>query len=103
MHQSQPSLYSLRIDLTVHLELWPGNHLIWCNATCKVRVLIRISFAPTASISSNSSSGGSGRRLLTRELTRQDHAEPVKAVCMGDEPTFISHPPAGVMSLPRRR
>ena len=34
MHQSQPSLHSLRIHFTVHLELWPGNHLIWCNATC---------------------------------------------------------------------
>ena len=33
MHQSQPSLHSLRNNLTVHLELWPGNHLIWCNAT----------------------------------------------------------------------
>ena len=35
MHQSQPSLHSLRINLTVHLELWPGNRLIWCNATIK--------------------------------------------------------------------
>ena len=35
MHQSQPSSQSLRINLTVHLQLWPGNHLIWCNATCK--------------------------------------------------------------------
>ena len=35
MHQSQPSLHSLRINLMVHLELWPGNHLIWCNATFK--------------------------------------------------------------------
>ena len=35
MHQSQPSLHSLRKHLTVHLELWPGNHLIWCNATCR--------------------------------------------------------------------
>ena len=34
MHQSQPSLHSLRKHWTVHLELWPGNHLIWCNATC---------------------------------------------------------------------
>ena len=33
MHQSQPSLHSLRRYFTVHLELWPGNHLIWCNAT----------------------------------------------------------------------
>ena len=33
MHQSQSSLHSLRKHLTVHLELWPGNHLIWCNAT----------------------------------------------------------------------
>ena len=33
MHQSQPSLHSLRKHLTVLLELWPGNHLIWCNAT----------------------------------------------------------------------
>ena len=33
MHQSQPSLHSLRNNLTVHLELIPGNHLIWCNAT----------------------------------------------------------------------
>ena len=33
MHQSQPSLHSLRKHLTVHLELWPGNHFIWCNAT----------------------------------------------------------------------
>ena len=33
MHQSQPSLHSLRINFTVHLELWPVNHLIWCNAT----------------------------------------------------------------------
>ena len=33
MHQSQPSLHLLRIHFTVHLELWPGNHLIWCNAT----------------------------------------------------------------------
>ena len=33
MHQSQPSLHSLRNNLTVHLELWPCNHLIWCNAT----------------------------------------------------------------------
>ena len=33
MHQSQPSLHLLRINLTVYLELWPGNHLIWCNAT----------------------------------------------------------------------
>ena len=33
MHQSQPSLHSLRKHLTVHLKLWPGNHLIWCNAT----------------------------------------------------------------------
>ena len=33
MHQSQPSLHSLRKHLTVHLELWPGSHLIWCNAT----------------------------------------------------------------------
>ena len=33
MHQSQPSLHSLRKHFTVHLELWPGNHLIWCNAT----------------------------------------------------------------------
>ena len=32
IHQSQSSLHSLRIHLTVHLELWPGNHLIWCNA-----------------------------------------------------------------------
>ena len=36
MHQSQPSLHSLRINLMVHLELWPGNHLIWCNATCNI-------------------------------------------------------------------
>ena len=34
MHQTQPSLHSLHKHLTVHLELWPGNHLIWCNATC---------------------------------------------------------------------
>ena len=27
------SLHSLCINVTVHLELWPGNHLIWCNAT----------------------------------------------------------------------
>ena len=27
MHQSQPSLHSLRIHFTVHLELCPGNHL----------------------------------------------------------------------------
>ena len=33
MHQSQPSLHSFHINFTVHLELWPGNHLIWCNAT----------------------------------------------------------------------
>ena len=33
MHQSQPSLHSLRKHFTVHLQLWPGNHLIWCNAT----------------------------------------------------------------------
>ena len=33
IHQSQPSSHSLRINFTVHLELWPGNHLIWCNAT----------------------------------------------------------------------
>ena len=33
MHQSQPSLHSPRKHLTVHLQLWPGNHLIWCNAT----------------------------------------------------------------------
>ena len=33
MHQSQLSLHSLRNNLTVHLELWPGNHFIWCNAT----------------------------------------------------------------------
>ena len=33
MHQSQPALHSLRKHLTVHLELWPGNHLIWCNTT----------------------------------------------------------------------
>ena len=36
MHQSQPSLHSLRKHLTVHLELWPGNHFIWCNATLRV-------------------------------------------------------------------
>ena len=36
MHQSQPSLHSLRKHLTVHLELWPGNHWIRCNATCNV-------------------------------------------------------------------
>ena len=35
MHQSQPSLHLLCINLTMHLELWPGNHLIWCNATIK--------------------------------------------------------------------
>ena len=35
MHQSQPSLHSLRNNLTVHLELWPGNHLIWCNTTLR--------------------------------------------------------------------
>ena len=33
MHQSQPSSHSLRINLTVHLELWPGNHLIFGNVT----------------------------------------------------------------------
>ena len=33
MHQSQPSSHLLRINLTLHLEVWPGNHLIWCNAT----------------------------------------------------------------------
>ena len=33
MHQSQPWLHLLHINLTVHLELWPGNHLIWCNST----------------------------------------------------------------------
>ena len=33
MHQSQPSLHSLRKHFTVHLQLWPGNHFIWCNAT----------------------------------------------------------------------
>ena len=33
MHQSQPSLHLLLINLTVYPELWPGNHLIWCNAT----------------------------------------------------------------------
>ena len=39
MHQSQPSLQLLRISVTVHLELWPGNHLIWCNATftCSIK------------------------------------------------------------------
>ena len=36
-HQSQPSSHSLRINLTVHLELWSGNHLIWCNATSMVK------------------------------------------------------------------
>ena len=35
-HQSQPSLHSLRKHFTVHLELWPGNHFIWCNATFRV-------------------------------------------------------------------
>ena len=35
MHQSQPSLHSLRKHFTVHLELWPGNHFIWCNATLR--------------------------------------------------------------------
>ena len=33
MHQSQPYSHSLCINLTVHLKLWPGSHLIWCNAT----------------------------------------------------------------------
>ena len=33
MHQSQPSSHLLLINFLVHLELWPGNHLIWCNAT----------------------------------------------------------------------
>ena len=37
MHQSQPWLHSPCKHLTVHLELWPGNHLIWCNATCTSR------------------------------------------------------------------
>ena len=39
MHQSQPSLHLLHINLTMHLKLWPDNHLIWCNATCKTSVL----------------------------------------------------------------
>ena len=40
MHQSQPSLHSLLINFTVHLQLWPGDHVIWCNATinCKQTV-----------------------------------------------------------------
>ena len=33
MHQSQPSLLLLLKHLTVHLQLSPSNHLIWCNAT----------------------------------------------------------------------
>ena len=36
MHQSHPSLHSLRINFTVHLDLWPGNRWIWCNATYNV-------------------------------------------------------------------
>ena len=32
MHQSQPTSHLLCINVTVHLELWSGNHLIWCNA-----------------------------------------------------------------------
>ena len=44
MHQSQPSLYSLRNNLTVHLELWPSNHLIWCNATyMKINIFQKVS------------------------------------------------------------
>ena len=39
MHQSQPSLHLLLINLTVHLELWPDNHLIWCNATLSLYTL----------------------------------------------------------------
>ena len=35
MHQSEPSLHSLLINFTVHLQLWPGNHFIWCNATLR--------------------------------------------------------------------
>ena len=31
MHKSQPSSHLLRINFTVHLELWPGNHFIWCK------------------------------------------------------------------------
>ena len=33
IHQSQPLCHLLCINLTVHLKLWPGNHLIWCSAT----------------------------------------------------------------------
>ena len=45
-----PSLHSLRIiNLTEHLELWPGNHFIWCNATWNV---------PCISCSPNFYSGG---------------------------------------------
>ena len=47
MHQS------FRIHLTVHLELWPGNHLIWCNTTfsCKqdaVYIYIRLRYSVSA-------------------------------------------------------
>ena len=33
MHQSQTSSHLLRIHFKVHFQLWPGKHLIWCNAT----------------------------------------------------------------------
>ena len=44
MHQSQPSLHSLRKYFTVHLELWPGKHFIWCNATFIECLLCRYAF-----------------------------------------------------------
>ena len=37
MHQSQPSSHSLRINFTAYLQLPPGNHLIWCNATINIK------------------------------------------------------------------
>ena len=42
MHQLQPSLHLLLKILTLHLELWPGNHLIWFNATLSPPVLINL-------------------------------------------------------------
>ena len=35
-HQSQPPLQLLLINGTVHLELWPVNHVIWCGANCSL-------------------------------------------------------------------
>ena len=45
-----PSLRLLFINLTVHLELSPGYHVIWCKVTLRPALIMALPFLPAQHI-----------------------------------------------------